>query len=86
MLYKKIHRQFLREFREGRRTSYGIVIRKPYIKSDKILIDVDDISSYFSRSVIDLINFNFYRRFNIVYRDIEFIGWDIDIVQDNMGY
>lgn len=83
MLYKKIHRQFLREFRLGRRTSYGIVIRKPYIKSDKIFINVNDISSYFSRSAITLINFNFCRRFNIVCREIEFIGWDIDVIQEN---
>lgn len=79
MLYKKIHRRYLREFRLGRRTSDGIVIRKPYIKDDCILMDVDDISSYFSKSTITLISVE---EGSILYVG-KFIGWDIDVIQEN---
>ena len=42
MLYKKIHRQYLREFREGRKYRYEnverVVVKKPYIDGKYIQI------------------------------------------------
>lgn len=42
MLYKKIHRQYLREFREGRKYRYEdverVVAKKPYIDGKYIQI------------------------------------------------
>lgn len=60
MLYKKIHRQYLREFRIGRGYRYenesvyrNRITRKPYINEDYIQIDVDN--EYFGDRCIALI-------------------------------
>lgn len=60
MLYKKTHRQYLREFKVGRRYRYegdGVyeITRKPYIDEDYyIKIDVDN-DRYFSCRCIAVI-------------------------------
>ena len=57
MLYKKVHRQYLREFREGRKfkdnSNIYEVTRKPYINEDYIQIDVDN--GYFGDRCIAVI-------------------------------
>lgn len=61
MLYKKIHRQFLREFRIGRKFKYSRsgdvceVTGKPLINRDGIVVEVLEIrrSSRYSRFLIN---------------------------------
>lgn len=53
MLYKKIHRQHLREFRKGRRFKRGYtvseIIGKPYIEEKGYFVCVDLLNIIFMR-------------------------------------
>lgn len=46
MLYKKIHRQFLREFRVGREFKFFDVLEEVYEVTQKPYIDINGIMAY----------------------------------------
>lgn len=69
MLYKKIHRQYVKEFRKGRKfkTKYTVseVIGKPYIEEEGYYIGVDLFNLIFMRGPSKGI---------LIYMGIEWLG------------